>query len=111
MGYIFHSFWFSNPNCVAIWAYKVGLLTPVQVIHRDQPQIQPGSLKLTKILVSSECMTGSYIKRSCFKLNEVQIFLKNSSKYSVFLIFSFFFFNFSPSFYFKGARPKTEWLS
>jgi hypothetical protein len=53
MGYLFLKFWFSKPNCVAIWAYQVGLHAPVQVPHGDQPQIRPGLLKLTKILVSS----------------------------------------------------------
>jgi hypothetical protein len=52
MGYLFLNFWLSKPNFVAIWAYQVGLLTPVQVPHEKQPQIQHESLKNSEFLVS-----------------------------------------------------------
>jgi hypothetical protein len=76
MGYLFHNFWFSKPNCVAIWAYQLGQLTPVQVPHGDQPQIRPGSLKLSEIVISCVCMKGSFIERPCFKFNGVPKFSK-----------------------------------
>jgi hypothetical protein len=50
MGYLFYNFWFSKPIGVAVWAYQLGLLTPVQV---PQPQIRPGSLKLNEIFLNS----------------------------------------------------------
>jgi hypothetical protein len=52
MGYLFPNFWLVKPNFVAIWAYQVGLLTPVQVPHKNQPQIQHESLKKSEFLVS-----------------------------------------------------------
>jgi hypothetical protein len=46
MGYLFLNFWLSKPNFVAIWAYQVvSVLTPVQVPHENQPQIQNESKK------------------------------------------------------------------
>jgi hypothetical protein len=45
MGYLFLIFWLSKPIFVAIWAYQVGLLTPVQVAHEIQPQIEYESQK------------------------------------------------------------------
>jgi hypothetical protein len=53
MGYLIHNFWFSKPNGVAISARQLGLLTPVQVPHGDQPQIRPGSLKISDIFINS----------------------------------------------------------
>jgi hypothetical protein len=45
MGYLFLNFGLSKPKFVAVWAYQVGPLTPVQVPHGDQPQILHKSLK------------------------------------------------------------------
>jgi hypothetical protein len=73
MGYLFHNFWFSKRNCVAIWADQLALLTSVQVPHGDQPQIQPGSLKLSEITCALVhlSMKGGFIERPCFKFNGV----------------------------------------
>jgi hypothetical protein len=45
MGYLFLNFWLSKPKFVAVSAYQVGQLTPLQVPHGDQPQILHESLK------------------------------------------------------------------
>jgi hypothetical protein len=52
MGYIFPNCWLSKPNFVAIWVNQVGLLSPVQVPHEKQPQIQHELLKNSDFLVS-----------------------------------------------------------
>jgi hypothetical protein len=52
MGYLFLNFGLSKPKFVAVWAYQVGPLTPVQVPHGDPPQILHESLKDSEFLLS-----------------------------------------------------------
>jgi hypothetical protein len=109
MGYLFHLFWFSKPNCVSVWAYQVGLLTPVQTPYGDQPQFRPGSLKRSEIFIS---IVWRAALLNAFPLNLMKSL--TFPKFSLQSNFPDFFpicIQFSRLFYFKGARPKIVFLS
>jgi hypothetical protein len=107
MGYLFHHFWFSKPNCVSVWDYQVGLLSLVQAPHGDQPQFRPGSLKSSEIVISIVWRVALAIERPALPLNLMK--LLTFPKFSLQSNFTDFFpisVQFSRLFYFKGARPK-----
>jgi hypothetical protein len=57
----------------------------------------------------TRCMEGSSIERPCFNLMVSHTFLKFNERFN-FPDFSVFFTHFSHLIYFKGARPKTDWI-
>jgi hypothetical protein len=106
MGFLFHRFWISKPICVSVWAYQVGLLTPVQAAHGDQPQFRPGSLKSLEIFIS---IVWRVALLNALPLNLMKsLTFQNSVFNQILQIFSRFVSNSAAYFTSKGRGQKID---